>query len=432
MRSVFWDLPYWKILDTPHSLDVMHITKNVFESLFGTLLNMPEKTKDGPKARNDLVILGIREELHGGSKNLSDEIEGKGKKVKKDDDKAKEVKKEYYCPPSCFTLSQKETDQFFKCLYGIKVSSGYSGKISRYLDEKKQRFSGMKSHDCHVMMTQLLPVALRGIMDTHVRETLIGLCNFFDVISQKSISIKQLRRLKEEIVVILCELEMYFPPAFFDIMVHLLVHVVDDIIDLGPTFMHNMMAFERMNGVIKGYVRNRARPDGSIVQGFLTEECISFCTNYIDVENPVGLPVNKHLGRLEGVGHNNGRKELHVDHSGRRTDFDRANLVVLQHLQVVDPWVKKHKKMIVTKYRDRGLQKTEGDIIREHNSSFLLWFKEQLVANPPLESDKDGKLIYALAHGPACNLATYQAYDINGYTFYTEAKDENSDYQTQG
>ena len=37
---MFWDLPYWPILDTPHCLDLMHITKNVFESLFGTLLNV--------------------------------------------------------------------------------------------------------------------------------------------------------------------------------------------------------------------------------------------------------------------------------------------------------------------------------------------------------------------------------------------------------
>ena len=45
------------------------------------------------------------------------------------------------------------------------------------------------------------------------------------------------RRLHEEIVVILWELEMYFLPAFFDVMVHLLVHIVEDIIQLGPTFL---------------------------------------------------------------------------------------------------------------------------------------------------------------------------------------------------
>jgi hypothetical protein len=41
----------------------------------------------------------------------------------------------------------------------------------------------------------------------------------------------------------------------------------------------------------------------------------------------------------------------------------------------------------------------------------------------------EDKLIFFLSQGPACNLATYQAYDINGYTFYMEQKDKNSDYQ---
>ncbi|KAK1561232.1 hypothetical protein QYE76_072032 [Lolium multiflorum] len=83
-RSVFWDLPYWKILRVPHSLDVMHITKNVCESLLGTLLNMPEKTKDGPKARYDLQSIGIREELHAGHPNDDDDDDD-------DDDEAEDT-----------------------------------------------------------------------------------------------------------------------------------------------------------------------------------------------------------------------------------------------------------------------------------------------------------------------------------------------------
>ena len=63
-KSVFWDLAYWPILDTPHCLDVMHITKNVCESLLGTLFNMPDRTKDGPKSRHDLMMLNIRGDLH--------------------------------------------------------------------------------------------------------------------------------------------------------------------------------------------------------------------------------------------------------------------------------------------------------------------------------------------------------------------------------
>ena len=291
----------------------------------------------------------------------------------------------------------------------------------------------MKSHDCHVLMTQILPVAIRGIMDAHVRETLFGLCNFFDVISRKSVGVRQLRRLQEEIVVILCELEMYFPPAFFDVMVHLLVHIVEDIIQLGPTFLHSMMPFERMNGVIKGYVRNRARPDGSIAKGFLTEECISFCTSYLEIENPVGLPVNRHLGKLAGWGHREGSREMHVDFKGRIADFERANLVALQHIDVVDPWVVEHKTFIATTYNDQGQQRTDRDIIKEHNSTFTRWFKDKMLTYPIDEdSSAEEKLIFALSQGAEHNLMTFQAYDINGYTFYTEEKDMKSDYQNSG
>jgi hypothetical protein len=155
-RSVLWDLPYWKILRMPHSLDVMHITKNVCESLLGTLLNMPDRTRDGPKARHNLEFMKLREDLHLGRSDDDDddeETEGrrKGKRAKRND---------YHCPTSCFTLSPQEIEQFFNCLLGVKVPYSYSGKISRYLDKAKQKFSGMKSHDCHVLMTQILPVAI--------------------------------------------------------------------------------------------------------------------------------------------------------------------------------------------------------------------------------------------------------------------------------
>ncbi|KAF7127499.1 hypothetical protein RHSIM_Rhsim11G0000400 [Rhododendron simsii] len=47
-----------------HNLDVMHIEKNIMEILLGTLLNIEGKTKDSVKARLDLELMGIRQELH--------------------------------------------------------------------------------------------------------------------------------------------------------------------------------------------------------------------------------------------------------------------------------------------------------------------------------------------------------------------------------
>ena len=40
-------LSYWKELDTPHAVDCMHLSKNVFESTVGVLLDIKTKTKDG-------------------------------------------------------------------------------------------------------------------------------------------------------------------------------------------------------------------------------------------------------------------------------------------------------------------------------------------------------------------------------------------------
>ena len=46
-QSIFFKyLLYWKDLETCHNIDLMHVTKNVFDSIIGTLLDMPRKTKD--------------------------------------------------------------------------------------------------------------------------------------------------------------------------------------------------------------------------------------------------------------------------------------------------------------------------------------------------------------------------------------------------
>jgi hypothetical protein len=50
---------------TRHCLDVMHVTKNICESPLATIVNMPDRTKDGSKARHDLELLGIKKKLHG-------------------------------------------------------------------------------------------------------------------------------------------------------------------------------------------------------------------------------------------------------------------------------------------------------------------------------------------------------------------------------
>ena len=109
-------------------------------------------------------------------------------------------------------------------------------------------------------MAQLLPVALRGILPENVRLAIMKLCAFLNEISQKTIDPEKLIQLQNDVVQCLVSFEMVFPPSFFNIMTHLLVHIVKEINILGPVFLHNMFPFERYMSVLNKYVRNRSQP----------------------------------------------------------------------------------------------------------------------------------------------------------------------------
>jgi len=97
-KIIFFDLPYWSKLQVRHSINVMHVEKNVCDSLIGTLLNIQGKTKDGVNARLDLVEMKIREDLA-----------------------PREVSRCTYLPPACYTMSRQEKISFCLCLKSVKV-----------------------------------------------------------------------------------------------------------------------------------------------------------------------------------------------------------------------------------------------------------------------------------------------------------------------
>jgi Domain of unknown function (DUF4218) len=149
---------------------------------------------------------------------------------------------------------------------------------------------GMKSHDCHVLLTHLLPVVIRGFFPQNVKHSINKLYFFYNSIRSKVLDPITLGELQSDIVVTLCELEMYFSVSFFDIMVHLTVHLVREIRLCGPIFLLYMYPFERAMGQLKGLVRSRSRPEGSIVEGYIAEEVIEFYTSYLEGVEPIGLP----------------------------------------------------------------------------------------------------------------------------------------------
>ncbi|XP_056689971.1 uncharacterized protein [Spinacia oleracea] len=254
-RSAFWILPYWEHLSVRHCINVMHVEKNVFDSLIGTLLNMPGKTKDGKKARNDMEKKVLCESLH-----------------------------------------------------NVKVPSGYSSNIRNLVSLKDLKLVGLNSHDCHTLVQEILPIAIKL---KQVRQVIIRLCLFFKAICSRVVDPGKLDSLQSQLIVTLCQFEMYFPPSFFDIMVHLVVHLVREIKLCGPVYLRYMYPFERNMGDLKGYVRNRSRL-GSIVEGYLTDEVLRYFIEHLEDLETLGLPKPRHNEeRLQGFG-TVGRKVLNL------------------------------------------------------------------------------------------------------------------------
>ncbi|KAL5560900.1 hypothetical protein UlMin_030647, partial [Ulmus minor] len=130
-----------------------------------------------------------------------------------------------------------------------------------------------------------------------VRMMIVRLCYFFNAICCKLIDPIKIDELQEEVVVTLCLLEKYFPPAFFDVMVHLIVHLPREIKLCGPVWLMWMYPMERYMKILKGYVRNRSRPEGCIIECYVAEEAVGFCSEYLEPTQTIGIP--KRLGYLK-------------------------------------------------------------------------------------------------------------------------------------
>ena len=334
-KSIFWDLPYWKVLEVRSAIDVMHVTKNLCVNLLG-FLGVYGKTKDTPEAREDQQRMNEKDGMH----------------------------PKQYQGPASYALTKEEKEIFFECLLSIKVPSGFSSNIKGIINMAEKKFQNLKSHDCHVIMTQLLPVALRGLLPENVRLAIVKLCAFLNAISQKVIDPEILPRLQNDLVQCLVSFELVFPPSFFNIMTHVLVHLVEEIAILGPVFLHNMFPFERFMGVLKKYVHNRARPEGSISKGHETEEVIEFCVDFIPDLKPIGVPESRHEGRLSGKGTLGPNSIICRDgHS-----WAQAHYTVLQNSTLVAPYIDEHKNIVRSKHPEQSddwiTRDTHGDFRR--------------------------------------------------------------------
>ena len=194
--SILYKLPYWKNKKLKHNIDVMHVEKNISESTYGTLLGIKRRNKDTDKAQIDLQNINFRHTLH-----LKQRPDGS-----------------YDKPRAFFSLSPTERDGFYDFFKSVKYPDGYTANISRSVNAKNGRLSGLKSHDCHVLLQRILPIGLRGFAHKDISIVLFELGSFFQDLCSKTLKRSELEKLEECIVLILCKLERFFPPALNGIL----------------------------------------------------------------------------------------------------------------------------------------------------------------------------------------------------------------------
>ncbi|XP_074277101.1 uncharacterized protein LOC141600753 [Silene latifolia] len=351
MSPLFERLPYWRELSIRHCLDVMHIEKNVCDNIINTLLNVPNKSKDNVAARKDMVDMKIRPELA---------LQEKGGRT--------------YLPPAAHTLSKKEKIEFCECFHGVKVPEGYSSNISSLVSMRDLKLTGLKSHDCHTLMQQLLVVAIRNILPTKVRYAITKFCFFFNAICNKVIDPGELEALQNLVVTSLCQFEIY-------------------------------------------------RPEGCITERAIIDEALSYCYTHLSNSEILGIPKNRHSEWMKGKGLRG--------HVRRDMAFDKlhgAHTYVLHNEDEVQPYIEEHMVLL----RDMHQNKTEMWIGNVHNKTFQAWFKGRVIEDLQKYPDYISSRLRRLCFGPNTYASSYSGYAINGCTFYTREQDDKSTMQNSG
>ncbi|CAL2239656.1 unnamed protein product [Prunus armeniaca] len=395
-KSMFFELPYWSKLKLRHNLDVMHVEKNVFDTLLGTILDIEGKTKDTIKARLDLERMGIR----------------RGLWMNRDGDKARR-------DLAFFAMKPIDKKDFLQFVSSVKFPDGYVSNIACCLNVDGGKFTGLKSHDYHVFMQRLLPVGIRHLLLEDVVKPMMLLSRFFSQLTAKTLRKTDINQLRHDIVQVLCKFEMIFPPAFFTSMIHVMVHLPEEALLAG------LLNYRWM------YPIKRAKPKGSIIEAWVQYESLTFCGMYLkDVDAAFNRPQRNNDGGLRN-------EKLSVfaqsarpfgdpvrGESFSRNDMEVAHWFVLNNCDEIMSYLDEHEEMMKQEHPSHLYAKKHRDLFPK---CFLEYVNKLKSSNSPSYSEE----LYNLAFGPI-RTELFSGCHVNGVKFLGTARDDKLCTQNSG
>ncbi|CAN6568194.1 unnamed protein product [Malus baccata var. baccata] len=363
-----------EILDQLNRLEFGHFGKRVSNPrptthLNWTHKNIERKTKDTMEAHLDLERMGIRSSLW--MKNVGGTLK-KGHPF--------------------FTVKPNGKKEFSNFISSLKFPDGYASNISCCVNVKWCKFSNTKSHDCHVILQCLLP---------------------------------------DNIVNVLCKFEQIFPPAFFTSMIHVMIHLPNEALLARPVnrqwmypierhlIKHHTFYLCRYISELKKCVRNKAKPEGSLVEEWVAYESLTFCAMYLeDVETAFNqkLSVFAQIARpfddpVKGE-------------SFTKKDMEVAHWFVLNNCDDALPYLEEHEQLMKREHPSHLYAK-------KHRDLFPSWFHAHMNKLKELNSPSYDEELYNLARGPL-HIELFSGCHINGIKFLGATRDDKLSTQNIG
>ncbi|XP_074379270.1 uncharacterized protein LOC141720620 [Apium graveolens] len=285
----------------------------------------------------------------------------------------------------------------------------------------------LSSDGKHLEIRAAIYSALEEIFKPEVAVPFIRLGAFLRGIWSKVIDLSDLKGLQTEIIEIICQFETIFIQAFFDVMVHLLIHLCQEIEFGGPAHVRSMWPIERYLNKLKSYVRNRSKPEGCIAEGYMAEECLIFCSRFLGGHG--GSKITK-AAKFESFSE---KVEFPIDSRGN-IDGKAVNLVKVEWMAIhcyilfncenkeIDSLIEEHRILIEGQAKSKRYNRE-----REHSEDFWKWMKAEVG-----KKDNISKELEVLAMGPNQSAKKYSGYVLNGYRFHTKYRDAKCTTQNSG
>jgi hypothetical protein len=155
-------------------------------------------------------------------------------------------------------LTNEGKKRFIQIIETLKTPTHYVSSLKKRI--KDHDLKGMKSHDYHIMMQEILPLCMWHLMTKECKMVIICLCWVFKRLCAKVVDLTMMGDLKKEVAITLALLEQEFLPPIFDVMTHLLIHLIEELELCGLVQTRWMFPIERYLKTLNGYVGNKTKP----------------------------------------------------------------------------------------------------------------------------------------------------------------------------